>query len=90
MRVANIQFHPAAADELEAAHAFYEQRNPAAAHRFVVEIRRVLDLIAARAAPLAGRVDPHSCLGPAAGCGRASIRPGSVGGGGCSHDGLSS
>jgi plasmid stabilization system protein ParE len=44
--VTGVRFHPAAADELEAAHAFYEQRNPAAARRFAVEIGRTLDLIA--------------------------------------------
>ncbi|HEV3440019.1 MAG TPA: type II toxin-antitoxin system RelE/ParE family toxin [Gemmata sp.] len=40
--MANVAFHPAAQREYQAAVGWYQQRNPAAARRFVAEVDRVM------------------------------------------------
>jgi plasmid stabilization system protein ParE len=45
--MADVTFHPDAQREYQAAISWYQERNPAAARRFVAEIERVVGVIAA-------------------------------------------
>jgi plasmid stabilization system protein ParE len=41
-----VRFHPAAAQEVESAYAWYAARNPSAAHGFREELRHAVDAVA--------------------------------------------
>lgn len=47
MPAVRIEFHPAAIDEAQAAHAWYEARSAAAAAAFLAEVEHAIELIAA-------------------------------------------
>ena|SRR3989442_16043162 len=49
MPPASVRFHPAAAQEAEAAYDWYAARNPAAAHGFREELRHAVEAVAASA-----------------------------------------
>ncbi len=59
MPLANLQYHPEAQEEYQHAYQWYALRSKQAAHRFELEVERVLQLIAANPAMFAAYDETH-------------------------------